>query len=93
MQNIIKDNNNLKIFTEFWPWGLQKSGFPPQEYWDKLIESGFKFIYLINERKQRLELTDLSSVMRYCEDTSLSSLPSANLLCTKVPLRMKTYSN
>ena len=93
MQNIIKHNANLIIFTEFWPWGLQKSGFPPREYWDKLVESGFKFIYLINEKKQRLELADFSSVIRYCEDTSLSSLPSANLLCTKVPLSMKTKGN
>jgi len=86
MQNIIINNDNLKIFTEFWPWGLQKSGFSPREYWDKLVESGFKFIYLINEHEQRLKLTDLSSVVRYCEDTSVAKLPSVNLLCAKSPL-------
>ncbi|MDD5704162.1 MAG: FkbM family methyltransferase [Dehalococcoidales bacterium] len=89
MQNVIKDNDNLKIFSEFWPWGLQKSGFPPRAYWDKLVDSGFKYIYLINEREQRLEPTDFASVMRHCEDTSRAKLPSANLLCTKVPLSLK----
>jgi FkbM family methyltransferase len=86
MSRIIKENDSLKMFTEFWPWGLQKSAFSPGEYWGKLVESGFKFIYLINEHEQRLEPTDLPSVLRYCEDTSVAKLPSANLLCAKVPL-------
>lgn len=86
MQNVVKNNDNLKLFTEFWPWGLQKSGFPLQGYWDKLVESGFSFIYLINEQEQRLEPADFTSVVNYCEDTSVVKLPSANLLCSKVPL-------
>jgi FkbM family methyltransferase len=87
MQNIVSYNKNIKIFTEFWPLGLEKCGSPPRKYWDKLIESGFKFIYLINEQEQKLESTDFPSVMTYCEDTSNLKLPSANLLCMKVPLK------
>jgi FkbM family methyltransferase len=89
MQNIIRRNKNLKIFTEFWPLGLEKCGSLPRKYWDKLFESGFKFIYLINEQAQRLESIDFSSVMKYCEDTSGGKLPSANLLCTKTPVEVK----
>ena len=91
MPNIIKKNGNLKIFTEFyWPRGLQKPGFSPREYWDKIIKSGFKFIYLINERVQELELTDLASVLKYCEYTAVAKVPSPNLLCTKVPLEVSS---
>ena len=88
MQNVISHNKNIKIFTEFWPLGLEKCGSPPRRYWDILIKSGFKHIYLINEQEQRLEPTDFSSVMRYCEDTSIGKLPSANLLCVKMPLKV-----
>jgi FkbM family methyltransferase len=89
MPNIIRKNDNLKIFTElFWPEGLQKSRFSPRQYWDKLVESGFKFIYLINDAEQRLELTDLSSLVRYGEGRSIAKLSSPNLLCVKIPLKL-----
>jgi FkbM family methyltransferase len=92
MPNIIRNNDNLKVFTEFfWPSGLQKSGFSPRQYWDKLSESGFKFIYLINDYEQKLELTDLASVVRYGEDMSVAKLPSPNLLCTKIPLGVSSH--
>ena len=86
MTKIIKDNDNLKVFTEFWPPGLQSSGFPAQEYWDKLVESGFKYIYLINEQKQRLEPANLTSMMRFCKSTFFRHPTSVNLLCAKAPL-------
>jgi hypothetical protein len=48
MAKILKNDDNVKIFTEFWPDGLKKSGGSLQEYWYKLEQFGFKFIYLIN---------------------------------------------
>jgi hypothetical protein len=86
MTKIVKDNDNLKIFTEFWPPGLQGSGFLAQEYWDKLVEYGFKFIYLINEQKQRLEPADFASILRFCKSTFVRHPTSVNLLCAKAPL-------
>jgi FkbM family methyltransferase len=78
MAEILKMNHDLKIFTEFCPIGLQGAGSSAQEYWDKLVEHGFKFIYLINERKQKLEQTDLASVMKMCK-----SIGYVNLLCQR----------
>jgi FkbM family methyltransferase len=86
MPKIVKNNDNLKVFTEFWPPGLQGSGFSAQEYWAKLVEYGFKYIYLINEQKQMLEPTDLTSMMRFCKSTFFKRPTSVNLLCTKAPL-------
>lgn len=92
MPNIIRNNDNLKIFTEFfWPSGIEKSRFSPRQYWDKLTESGFKFIYLINDREQKLELTDLNSIIRYAEDISVTKLPSPNLLCARMPIEISSY--
>ena len=87
MPKIVKNNDNLKIFTEFYPVGLQSSGFSAQEYWDKLVESGFKYIYLINEQKQRLEPADFTSVMRFYKDISSKEPTAVNLLCAKAPLK------
>jgi len=87
MTDILEKNNSLKIFTEFYPAGLQSSGFSAQEYWDKLVESGFKFIYLIDEEKQGLEPADLASLMSFCNRTFLKYPTSVNLLCSKSPMR------
>jgi FkbM family methyltransferase len=88
MQGIIKANDNLRVFTElFWPKGSEKLDFSPQKYWDKLIKSGFKYIYLINEQEQRLELAYLSFLNRYCEDELTGNFLSPNLLCAKLPLK------
>ncbi|UCH51026.1 MAG: FkbM family methyltransferase [Chloroflexota bacterium] len=88
MQNIIKNNADLKIFTElFWPVGLHKSDFSPREYWDRLVEIGFKCIYFINEQEQRLETADFSLIMRYCEGAVAEKFLSPNLLCAKSPLK------
>lgn len=92
MQNIIRNNANLKIFTElFWPSSITKSGSPTREYWDKLVESGFKFIYLIDEHEQRLEPADFSSMMRYYENELTEKPLSPNLLCAKVPLKVSSH--
>jgi FkbM family methyltransferase len=89
MTKIVKNNDNLKIFTEFWPPGLQKSGFSAQEYWHKLVENGFQYIYLINEQKQRLEPADFASVMKFCKGNLLRAVASVNLLCAKAPLEKR----
>lgn len=88
MPEIVRNNNNLKIFTEFYPPGLQSSGFSAQEYWGKLIESGFNYIYLINEQKQRLEPADFAAIMRFCKNTFLRHPTSVNLVCSRSPVKV-----
>ncbi len=49
MTNIISQNDNLKIITEFWPIGLKKSGSSPASFLNRLIKYGFE-LYQIGER-------------------------------------------
>lgn len=87
MKKIIEANDNLKIFTEFYPKLLRYSGFTPKKYYDKLRKCGFKFIYLIDEQKQRLEYIDFIHMMKFFEKSKLYPLVRkplvVNLLCTK----------
>jgi len=53
-EEILKNNNNLKIFMEFWPDGIKKIGSDPLKLLYRLQEYGFK-ISIINETKQILE--------------------------------------
>ncbi len=85
---VISKNKNLIIIAEFNPSHLQNLGLSSQTYWNKLKQFGYKFIYLINEDKQKLEIADLERIARYCRDRSYRGKgdPYANLLCTKSAL-------
>ncbi len=84
MSEIVRKNKNIKIFIEFWPEVFQRSGFSPQEYWAKLIDYGLKCIYLIDEEKQKLEITDLEKTLKFCNSPSHHVV---NLLCSRTPVR------
>ncbi len=83
MADLVK-NNDVKLFTEFYPDGFQRAGCTPREFWDKLVEYGFTFIYLIDERKRKVELTDYLSAVVYCRNGTYTSL-----YCSKIPLESK----
>jgi len=75
MSRIIAKNPELKIFTEFCPEALKIAGCLPTEYLEKFANYGFD-IYLIDEKKQSLELAEVRRVMKVCR-----SVASVNLLC------------
>jgi FkbM family methyltransferase len=74
MTNVINQNDNLKIITEFWPLGLRNSGSSPTDFVNKLIEYGFT-LYQIGRHVEPLDVNHLLGV---CIDNKF-----ATLLCTK----------
>lgn len=52
MVQILK-HNNLKILSEFWPYGLKKAGYDIVMYFNFLTQIGFT-IYLINDNQLSL---------------------------------------
>jgi FkbM family methyltransferase len=74
---IIKANDNLKIFTEFFPEALKRFGCPPSDYLDKLIAYGFK-LWNINDQRKQLEPVDSANFNSICESKS-----GTNLYCVK----------
>jgi FkbM family methyltransferase len=84
MAKILENNDDLKIFTEFWPDGLQESGFSSKEYWDKLKQCGFKFIYFIDDSRKRLEIVGFEDVIRNCQNRIFKQTTRhVNLLCAR----------
>jgi len=78
-------SDNLKLLIEFNPPLLQQSNTDMAEYWDKLIELGFKHIYLIDESRGKLEVAniqevaDIQTAIDYCKQKDVY----VNLLCLK----------
>lgn len=71
-------SDNLKLFIEFCPHLLKQSNTDMVEYWNKLVELGFKHIFLIDESQGKLEVADLQTAIDYCKQNV-----SVNLLCLK----------
>jgi FkbM family methyltransferase len=48
MDRILKENKNIKIMTEFFPYAIKEMGHSPEEFIKKLLDHGFS-ILLIDE--------------------------------------------
>ena len=70
MANIIRQNDNLKIITEFWPLGIQNSGSSPKLFLNRLLEYGFT-LYQIG---RTLELVDVNHLMSTCVSNKFVTL-------------------
>lgn len=79
MTKMCRLSDNLKLFIEFNPPLLRQSNTDMTEYWNKLIDLGFKQIYLINESQERLEVADTQTAIDYCKQKNIC----VNLLCLK----------
>lgn len=64
MINLLKENGNIKVATEFYPSALRSSGITPEDYLKLLLQHGFK-LYCINERERIIKPTDIARLMSW----------------------------
>jgi len=76
MTNLINKNKKLLLFTEFWPYAIEQSGFTPKEFIEQILQLGFKIFILSNGKKQQI-----SSQFKLIEEYSISD--QVNLFCEK----------
>ena len=76
MERILENNSKMTILVEFWPFGIEKSGYAPKKLFDKLVEKGFK-IFLIKEDK----MIPISNEFKLFNDYSQTEF--VNFLCKK----------
>jgi Methyltransferase FkbM domain len=48
MQKLLATNKNIKILSEFWPYGLSKAGYSTQDFLSLFWDAGFK-VNLVKE--------------------------------------------
>lgn len=76
MQEIIKRNNDLKLIIEF----QEYKGVYLRRLWNKLIDSRFDYIYIIDESGGKIEKADYQSSVKFCKTKRIDGV---NLLCSK----------
>lgn len=78
MRRVFELNPHLKLFTEFWPMSISKTGKEPADFLRTLAESGFS-LYNINRKNGSLEsISDFDSFTK-----RFSGREFANLYCEK----------
>lgn len=77
--SLLKMNKQLKIITEFWPYGLSRSTDNPMDLLNFLIRQGF-VLYNINEQMGKLEVFNAGQLLkRY----NIKNKADTNLLCAR----------
>ena len=64
----LNSNTNIKIISEFWPYGLRKSGSSVSEYFNFLDDNGFN-CYLLNKNSmQKLDIEKVQALEKSGEE-------------------------
>jgi FkbM family methyltransferase len=79
---LLSSNPAMTIVSEFWPYGLSRSGADPQAYLDLLGEHGFT---LYNEAQPEQPL-DPAFLKALCRKVSSPSVAGINLICRRNPV-------
>ena len=61
MKNLLKKNNKIKLITEFWPYGLIRSGTNPDQFLRELSNLGFK-PSIISKKEKKLQPTSIEEL-------------------------------
>ncbi len=68
MQTILDKNKDIKLISEFWPYGLKKSGSSVSEYFNFLDDNGFN-CYLLNKNSmQKLDIEKVQALEKMGEE-------------------------
>jgi FkbM family methyltransferase len=76
MNKILENNSKMTILMEFWPYGIEKSGYNPKNLLEKLEKYGFK-IFLIKDEGIIPISKNFSSSIKYSNEEYY------NLICKK----------
>lgn len=63
MALLLQGNANVNILTEFWPYGLERFGFEPEDYLGLLAGQGFH-LYELKEATNKIEPTSIGDLLR-----------------------------
>lgn len=62
MQNILDKNKDIKLISEFWPYGLKKAGSSVKDYFNFLVNKGFTCYLLEKNSLEKLSIDKVKSL-------------------------------
>lgn len=77
MERVIKGNENLKMFIEFYPPGIRRRGDPPEEFICRLLEDYYFSILAMGDytrKKKYLKINNVKELMNLCRGEKTANL-------------------
>lgn len=79
MKDTLKNNPDVKIISEFWPYGLKKAGSSLRDYFVALKESGFEIQILKENKLEDLSLEKVLEMENLPEEKYFNILVTPNV--------------
>ena len=79
MDQLLEKSPRMKILTEFWPFGLDKSGIAPEDFVESLEDKGFA-LFEYSEYKKAWEPTNSKTLLK---KHTIKNQLHTNIFCTK----------
>jgi len=80
MSGLLNLNENVRIISEFWPFGLKKSGVQPFEYLKLITKHGFIINEISDKKNKIIQIDNPSSLLK---EHTITDSYYTNLLCEK----------
>lgn len=78
MKNTLRNNPNIKLISEFWPYGLRKAGSSVTAYFEELTALGFTCYLLEKKSLKKLSLEDVKTIEPLGEEIYFNIFASRN---------------
>lgn len=82
-RRLLSDSKNMKLVLEFLPDSLDIPGYSIDKLWTLLLNYGFNYMYLIDDRKMRTDTATLLKVQGYTQRYNFG----VNVLCSKTQVK------
>jgi len=80
MEKILQKNKNIKIFTEFCPFAINRSKYTAKQFLNFFLEMKFK-IYEVNDKEKKISEVSVDSLMeRYGSEEMIEAEAHTNLI-------------
>lgn len=79
MQKLIKSQENVIMISEYWPMGIDKTGYNPSKYIKLLNKNHFRILQL-NEHTNRYNILKENELYK---DITINNKKYTNLVCIK----------
>jgi len=78
MKSVLKNNKNIKILTEFWPYGLKRIGTGDEQFLKSLTQQSFSLSEIKEDRDQKP-----TTIQELLKRFSRKDNSHTNILCTR----------
>ena len=96
MSRTLAENQRLVVFMEFWPWGIQQTGFSAADFLRDLQKAGFVLKVIEEDKRRVVDVDNLDKLIAQHDNLQYTSVKlqrsHANLICMKPGVEITPFA-